>query len=108
MNHLDPNGIDWVFTGLNGDQDGDSVYREVLSRLFPSGYNQAVWKHLSGEYLSSTAFAMWAASNVLKKQVMPDILRIKSPESRHEIRNILIYNHFKRIHHSFILLSSSY
>ena len=104
-NGLEPGMIDWVFTGLNGDLDGDTVYRDVLSRVFPSGFNQAAWKHLCGEYLTSTAFATWAAVKALKQQAVPDILRIKTIENRHDIRNILIYNHFKGIHHSFILLS---
>jgi 3-oxoacyl-[acyl-carrier-protein] synthase II len=104
-NGLDPGMIDWVFTGLNGDLPGDAVYRDVLSGVFPRGFNEASWKHLSGEYHTSTAFATWAAANALKRQAVPDILRVKTVEDRREIRNILIYNHFKGIQNSFILLS---
>jgi 3-oxoacyl-[acyl-carrier-protein] synthase II len=104
-NGLEPGMIDWVFTGLNGDLEGDTVYRDVLSRVFPSGVNQAAWKHLCGEYHTSTAFATWAAAKSLKNQAVAEILKIKSDKNRHNIRNILIYNHFKGINHSFILLS---
>jgi 3-oxoacyl-[acyl-carrier-protein] synthase II len=106
-NGLEPGMIDWVFTGRNGDQAGDQVYSDVLSRVFKSGYNQAAWKHLSGEYLTSTAFATWAAAKAIKHQSVPGILRIKSPDNRKIIKNILVYNHFKGVHHSFILLSSA-
>jgi len=105
-NGLEPGLIDWVFTGMNGDQAGDQVYSDVLSKVFKSGYNQAAWKHLSGEYLTSTAFATWAAAKAIKHQSVPDILRLKSPGNCHTISNILIYNHFKGTDHSFILLSS--
>jgi 3-oxoacyl-[acyl-carrier-protein] synthase II len=104
-NGLEPGMIDWVFAGINGDQFGDMVYQDVLTKLFPSGFNQAAWKHLCGEYLTSTAFATWAAAKALARQTVPDILRIKTCKSRPDITNILIYNHFKGIHHSFILLS---
>jgi 3-oxoacyl-[acyl-carrier-protein] synthase II len=104
-NDLEPGMIDWVFTGINGELHGDSVYRDVLSGVFPTGFNQAAWKHLSGDYPASAAFGTWTAAKALKHQVVPDILRIKTIEKRHDIRNILIYNHFKGIHHSFILLS---
>jgi len=104
-NGLHPGMIDWVFTGLSGDQAGDAIYRDVLSMIFPAGVNNAAWKHLCGEYHTSAAFATWAAANAIKHQTVPDILRIKTVENRRDIRNILIYNHFKGIQNSFILLS---
>ena len=104
-NGLNHGMIDWVFAGFNGDLNGDAIYMDVLSRLFPRGVNVAAWKHLCGEYHTSTAFATWAAANVLKRQAIPDILRLKSADDRQNIRNVLIYNHFKGIQNSFILLS---
>lgn len=104
-NGLEPGMIDWIFTGRNGDKNSDQLYGKVLSGIFPKGVNEAAWKHLCGEYHSSTAFATWAAANVLKRQGLPGILKIKTHEKRHDIRNILIYNHFKGIQNSFILLS---
>jgi 3-oxoacyl-[acyl-carrier-protein] synthase II len=104
-NGLEPGMIDWVFTGFNGDLEGDKLYREIISGIFPDGVNEAAWKHLCGEYHTSTAFAAWAAANVLKRQDVPDILKINTFEKKSKIRNILIYNHFKGIQNSFILLS---
>lgn len=106
-NGLEPGMIDWVFTGFNGDKHGDAVYREVLSKAFPAGCNLAAWKHLSGEYLTSAAFASWAAAKALQRQLVPEILRITETGNRNIIKNILVYNHFKGQNHSFILLSSA-
>ncbi len=62
-NGLEPGMIDWVFAGLNGDIDGDQgLHGMLLSKIFPSGYNLAAWKHLCGEYHTSSAFATWAAA----------------------------------------------
>jgi 3-oxoacyl-(acyl-carrier-protein) synthase len=105
-NKLEPGMVDWVFTGRNGDMEGDEIYNDVLSRVFTEGFNEAAWKHLSGEYLTSSAFGTWAAAKALKHQVVPEILRIKTRDNVPGIRNILVYNHFKNIHHSFILLSA--
>ena len=106
-NGLEPGMIDWIFAGLNGDQAGDQIYMEMITNIFPPGYNLAAWKHLCGEYHTSSAFATWAASKAIKHQAVPDILRIKSREGRHDVKNILIYNHFKGTHHSFILLKAA-
>jgi 3-oxoacyl-[acyl-carrier-protein] synthase II len=104
-NGLGPGMTDWVFTGRNGDQANDQVYADVLSGVFKSGYNEAAWKHLTGEYFTSTAFATWAAAKSIRLNSVPRILQIKSTGNQRNVSNILIYNHFKGIHHSFILLS---
>jgi 3-oxoacyl-[acyl-carrier-protein] synthase II len=104
-NGLEPGMIDWVFAGFNGDRKGDRLYREILSGIFPSGVAQAAWKHLCGEYHTSAAFATWAAAKAIKRQDVPEILQLHKVKGRHNIRHILIYNHFKEIHHSFILVS---
>jgi 3-oxoacyl-(acyl-carrier-protein) synthase len=106
-NGLTPEMIDWVFAGFNGDLAGDAVYRDVLGELFPKSVNVATWKHLCGEYHTSAAFATWAAANVLKHQAVPGILRFRTYKNLRNISNILIYNHYKGIQNSFILLSSA-
>lgn len=104
-NGLEPGLIDLVMAGFNGDTEGDRLYHEVLSRLSPSDMNLAAWKHLTGDYLTSTAFATWAAAKAFKINAVPEILRINAPKKKNRIKNILIFNHFKKIHHSFILIS---
>lgn len=105
-NGLGPDRVDWVFSGINGDTGNDEVYHKVLSGMFPQGFRQAAWKHLCGEYHTSTAFATWAAAKSLKCRSVPAILRSTSGGNHDKLRNILIYNHFKGAHHSFILVSA--
>jgi hypothetical protein len=77
------------------------IYEELETVLGhrPSG----VYKHLCGEYPTSTAFALWLATNILKNGKVPAIMHapvVSGPGK------ILIYNHYKNIHHSVYLLSS--
>lgn len=106
QNNLNNKDIDWIFCGMNGDGNGDRLYADILDRMSISEVNTAAWKHLCGEYLTSTAFATWAAAKSIRQGAVPDILKISSSKKINKLNNILIYNHFKEIHHSFILISS--
>lgn len=97
--------IDWVFVGMDGDARYDGLYGDVISKMFPEGVNIAAYKHLCGESLTSSAFALWAAANVIKHQHVPDILKIKTMKEPSDIKNILIFNLFKGKQLSLILLS---
>jgi 3-oxoacyl-[acyl-carrier-protein] synthase II len=94
--------IDIFLTGLNGDRESDSIYYQLSENLF---HNKplAYYKHLSGEYHTATSFALWLASNSIKRQHYPDILKVndKNPD---QIRNILIYNQHNGVNHSLILV----
>jgi len=93
---VDPGTIDMIVTGHNGDSRGDDIYRQLASG---PGKASALfrdrpvipYKHLCGEYPTSTAFALWMAAH-----------RIRSGA-----RRILIYNHYLGLHHSLLLLSSA-
>lgn len=91
--------IDVVICGRNGDVKNDSVYSELEQSLF-SGKTIVSYKHLCGEYPTSSAFALWLAANSLKTGQVPGATVNKRPES------ILIYNHYQNIHHSIYLLSA--
>lgn len=95
--------IDLVILGNNGDSDFDEVYNEIEYTLF-SDNTTAYYKHLCGEYDTSAAFAMWLGARIIKENKIPEII-IGKRKTKGEIRNVLIYNHFRNINHSFILLS---
>jgi 3-oxoacyl-[acyl-carrier-protein] synthase II len=86
---IDPDSIDLVITGNNGDWANDSIYRQLESSIFKDKPS-APYKHLCGEYPTSTAFALWMAANMVRTGT----------------RRILIYNHYLSIHHSLFLLSA--
>lgn len=91
--------VDVILYGRNGDIKNDSVYNELDQSVF-ANKSTISYKHLCGEYPTSSAFALWLASNSLKTGRIPGIVDGKRPES------ILIYNHYQQIHHSFYLLSA--
>ncbi len=92
------NDIDLVIQGRNGDIRNDSIYEKLNLSLF-RGKNKIDYKHLCGEYPTSSAFALWLAANVLKTGKIPS-LALESP------KKILFYNHYQNIHHSLYLLSA--
>ena len=92
-----------VLYGLNGDYQYDKTYHTLSEHLLPatpSGY----YKHLCGEYFTSSAFGLWLTAKILYHQTLPEIILLKNsaPKSFH---NILFYNHFRNIEHSFILVT---
>jgi 3-oxoacyl-[acyl-carrier-protein] synthase II len=102
---LTPKDIDLVMTGMNGDELNDGVYQEVTGELFQP--NQiAIFKHISGEFYTSSAFGMWAAAWCLREHKVPSHL-MKDGKEKEGIKHILLYNHFHNRDHSLILLSCS-
>lgn len=104
MHHqLSVHDLDAVILGYNGDYPMDTLYDRIGQDVFQE--TQQLWyKHLCGEYHTSTGFALWMAANMLKHQHIPEITMInkKAPAS---LKNILIYNHYRNKNHSLILVS---
>ncbi|MEI6569542.1 MAG: hypothetical protein WCR20_22895, partial [Verrucomicrobiota bacterium] len=94
--------IDLVILGLNGDCNYDPIYTQFANRFFPTAAH-AWYKHLCGEYHTATGFGLYVAANILKHQVYPEILKL-APTQPSRLKNILIYNHFMNVNHSFILV----
>jgi 3-oxoacyl-[acyl-carrier-protein] synthase II len=95
--------IDFALLGFNGDKRSDFIYHELINTSLKNiscGY----FKHLCGEYHTASSFALWLASQILKIGDVPEVVRVKSTPSTANIRNILIYNHYRNINHSFIIL----
>jgi 3-oxoacyl-[acyl-carrier-protein] synthase II len=93
-----------ILMGLSGDRVTDGIYYHLKDTLFrntPCAY----FKHLSGEYDTSSSFALYLASGILTEQKLPEIVRLDDKPIE-KIRKILIYNHLRNSQHSVILLSS--
>ncbi len=101
---LSVNDIDLILLGQQ-DQFGDEIFNGVREKLFQKSI-QTWYKHLCGEYNTSTAFASWLAANILKRQVVPEKIALSKKNNNNPLKNILIYNHFRNIYHSLILLSA--
>jgi len=96
--------IDLIITGKNGDTRNDEVYTELGTSVFK---NKALanYKHLCGEYPTSSSFALWMTSNIIKDGVIPEILKEGDFDSISP-KNVLIYNHYQGKYHSLMLVSA--
>jgi len=97
--------LDAVILGTNGDVLFDRIYQEQGNSIF-STTPQLGYKHLCGEYYTSTGFALWLAANILKHQRIPPVVRFNDREPT-RLQNILIFNQYRNVNHSFILLSAT-
>ncbi len=101
---LKPQNIDLVISGKNGDTKNDEIYRLLDNSIF-SQTNTAVYKHLSGEYPTSPAFALWLAANILKNGAMPETV-VDKQLNNSVPKKILIFNHYLRKYYSLMLVSA--
>jgi len=92
--------LDLVLIGKCGDTHLDERTEQVSRRSFGSA-PIGLFKHLSGEYPTASAFAMWLGSGIIQTQQIPAAVvdGINRP-----VRNVLIYNPYFSHYHSLILL----
>lgn len=103
-NNLKPQDIDAVILGYSGDQDSDEYYNESSKLLSDSSL--LYYKHLSGEFNTSSGFSIFTACQILKNQEIPNIMKINNVE-KPEIKNMLLYNHLLGEDHSLVLLEKA-
>jgi 3-oxoacyl-[acyl-carrier-protein] synthase II len=104
MQALQIDDIDLVITGKNGDLKNDEIYRQLSLSLF-NNTALANYKHLCGEYPTSAAFALWLASNMIKKEEVPLVVIERSVKNANP-KKVLIYNHYLNKYHSLMLVSA--
>lgn len=97
--------IDLVILGFNGNPKSDAIY-EPVAAYFDGNAIKTWYKHLSGEHHLASSFALWLAARILKSQSVPAIIKLDKSQEPGKLRNILIVNHHKNIHHSLILVTS--
>lgn len=104
-NGLKMQDIDLLITGINGDPEGDDVYHRIMQDSF-SDIPAAYYKHLCGEYHTSTAFASWLGAMILKTQEIPRHIMLNNQAAPAKCKNILVYNQNKNTNHALILLTA--
>jgi 3-oxoacyl-[acyl-carrier-protein] synthase II len=97
------NDIDLVLLGLNGDKANDAVYHPLVEKLIETK-SLGIYKHLCGEYFTSSAFGCWVAAKILYHQVIPPGVAYRNCGEK-IISSILLYHHFMNREHAFILLT---
>ena len=101
-NNLLLTDIDVVISGINGDAKNDEIFIELNKNIF-AAQTILAYKHLCGEYMTSSAFAFWLASQIMKTQQIPDVTIL---ENRNRTpKNILLYTSHRH-NHSLMLFSA--
>jgi hypothetical protein len=96
--------IDLFLSGENGD-NRTLPYYTACETLFAEDTSIVRYKHLVGDYATVSATGLWYACEFLHKQVPAHMF--KKEASKTGYRNILMYNNFKGLQHSFMLVSAS-
>lgn len=96
--------VDLVLSSHNGDPNDDRISQLLLSS-FDLESKYFAFKSVCGEYNTASAFALYLASNILNKTSIPGLQYSKITDNK-SIKSILIHNHYRNTHHSFILLSA--
>ena len=94
--------VHWMISGENGDRRA-RMFSEACERTLQPETGIARFKHMSGEFPTASAFALWAACHLIKNRALPAHMIKKAP-GRQDFRNILIYNSYKQYQHSFMLV----
>ncbi len=96
--------VDLLLSGENGDSRMQNYYTCCESVTGP-GVPVARFKHLFGEYATVTAAALWLACELLKRNtILLHLLKYGTPGA---VKRILIYNTFRGLQHSFLLVEAA-
>ncbi|MBA4057802.1 MAG: beta-ketoacyl synthase [Marivirga sp.] len=93
--------IDLVLVGKSGDRLIDEDTQSILDHVFPKN-SAGSFKHLCGEYPTSSAFAVGLGARIIQAQKIPAVVSERLYDG--PLRNVLIYNPYFGKYHSLILL----
>lgn len=101
-NNVDISEIDAVMLGINGDINNDFVYENVyIGNL--SKPTQLIYKHLCGEYFTSSAFGLVMMAQLIKNNRFSNHFYRKY-HATNPLKKVLFHNHYHNKTHSLILL----
>jgi 3-oxoacyl-[acyl-carrier-protein] synthase II len=95
--------IDAVLMGYNGDEHYDLIYHQLCKTIFKKTA-VGFFKPFCGEYQTASSFALWLASEMTSSLVYPKIISANNIFPQ-QLKNILIYNHYRGINHSLMLVN---
>ncbi len=100
---LSVDDIDILISSYNGDVRLKEEY-DKMNRFFSKSM-LVNYKHLTGEFDTTSAIAMWLSVTFIQNQVVPPAFINKRKDIK-QITNVLIHNFSKTHKHSFILVSA--
>jgi hypothetical protein len=95
--------IDVLISGENGDNRSLPFYT-ACETLLPDDASIVRYKHMVGEFPTASALGLWYACEFLQNRQLPEHL-FKKKTAKTVYWNILLYNNFKGLQHSFVLVS---
>ncbi|HNP19749.1 MAG TPA: beta-ketoacyl synthase chain length factor [Fulvivirga sp.] len=101
-NKVDASDVDLLLMGSN-EFEKDGFYEKIAS-LFADNTPQLDFKKICGEHFTASGFAMHLGTMILQDQVSLNNSYL-APQLKRPVRKILIYNHYKAMNHTFMLLS---
>jgi hypothetical protein len=96
--------VDLFLSGENGDNRTLPFYK-ACENVLADDTAVVRYKHMVGDFATSSALGLWYACRFLQKQVPEHMFKKKTSGSA--CKNILLYKNFKGLQHSFILVSAS-
>ena len=96
--------VDLFLSGENGDKRTLPFY-EANETLLADDTSIVRYKHMTGDFATASALGLWYACQFAKNQQIPTQM-FKKKASKTIYHNILLYNNFKGLQHSFILVSN--
>jgi 3-oxoacyl-[acyl-carrier-protein] synthase II len=96
--------VDLIVTGKNGDMTYDEPYKKLEVSLFKNT-TTANYKHLCGEYPTSSAFGLWLAAHIVKTKTVPAVV-LQGKANSKSPKKVLYYNHYPNKYHSLMLVSA--
>lgn len=103
VNRILASDIDIVVNGVSGDIDHDIIINKLINQVIPDS-TEVRFKHLSGEYSTSTSFALWLAASILKYQTIPKVVRARNQPDPKTLETILVINQYMAKNYTFLLI----
>lgn len=104
VNKIKLSEIDVWVSGASGNIEHDHLLNHLENTVLRQT-PQIRFKHLCGEYCTAVSFGLWIGASILKKQSIPEILKVSTPEfSLEKIETVLIVNQYLNRNYSFLLL----
>jgi 3-oxoacyl-[acyl-carrier-protein] synthase II len=95
--------IDLWINGKSGDTERDHLLTSLENSLLRNT-PQVRFKHLCGEYCTAISFGLWLGASILKKQSIPDAIKVPSVTFLEKLETVLLVNHYQGRNYSFLLL----
>jgi len=102
-NRLQKSEIDTLMLGNNGNIDENIWYSYFSDDVLPKT-NIITFKQFSGEYRTSSSFAVWLSTQILSDSIKYTSSMMQRCFAKKKIKTIIIYNHFNSVNHNFILI----